>query len=208
MEKATKKKCRGRPCTFDREELVNSVMHMFWERGYNNLSFNEIAQETGLTRASLYNAFKSKEAPLLEALNHYFRHSPDSTLYKVQKGDSIGAAFHHMFTTACQMRAADEKRRGCMAINCINELMVNNEALGNKLAEMYDERRKLINRLFEQAIEQREIPSSTNSETMANLMLSFMSGFSVFCRTGITEKELLDLCYLFLEKIGLSNNAA
>ena len=78
------KKSAGRPRSFDRDQLIEKVMHLFWDRGYKDLSFNEIATATGLTRASLYNSFKSKDALFFEALKTYSSSTPDVLFTQVK----------------------------------------------------------------------------------------------------------------------------
>ncbi len=202
IEKIAAKKPRGRPASFDREELVAQVMELFWEKGYRNLSLNEIAKETGLTRASLYNAFETKEALFLESVKYYFSSSPDAALDHIKSGDPVGPVFYRLFDEASISRAADQKRRGCLAINCISELIATNTELGNILAEMYDGRRKLMKKLIKQAIVQKELPVDTNPETTANMIQAFMSGFSIFSKNGMSEKKLQAMCHGFLENVG------
>lgn len=201
-EKTTVKKYRGRPTSFNREELVAQVMELFWERGYNNLPLNEIAKETGLTRASLYNAFETKEALFLEAVTYYFSSSPDAALDHIKSGDPVGPVFYRLFDEACKSRAADEKRRGCLATNCISELIASKTELGETLAGMYDGRRKLIKRLIKQAIVQKELPEKTDPETTANMIQTFMSGFSIFSKNVVSEKKLQAMCHCFLKQVG------
>lgn len=202
--KTKTKKCRGRPASFDREELITQVMELFWERGYNNLALNEIAKETGLTRASIYNAFKTKEALFLEAINHYFAGSPDAVLDHIKKGDPVGPAFYQLFDEASSSRAADKKRRGCLAVNCMSELMTSNSELGKTLCGMFDGRRRLMQNLILQAVEQKELPEETDAETAANMIQAFMSGFSVFSKNGIAEEKLQAMCRGFLKNLGFA----
>lgn len=65
----------GRPRSFDRDAAVNSAMLLFWERGYDRASLDELRRtmggDKGLSSASFYAAFESKEALYREALSRY-----------------------------------------------------------------------------------------------------------------------------------------
>lgn len=204
QKKTATKKYRGRPKLFSREELVAQVMELFWEKGYNNLSLNEIAKETGLTRASLYNAFTTKEALFLEAVNYYAAHSADAALERIKSGERIGPVFYRLFDEASKSRAADKKRRGCLAINCINELIASNTELGETFAAMYDKRRMLIQKLIRQAIDQKELAADTDPELTANMIQTFITGFSIFSKNMASEKKLRAMSHGFLLKLGFS----
>lgn len=199
-------KRRGRPVTFDREEMIEQIMNLFWERGFSGLSFNEIAKETGLTRASLYNAFESKDALLIEVLKHYFVGSPDASLDKIEEGEPVGPAFYKMFNHACKWRASDKKHRGCLAINCLTELMGGSSDLSQTLRDMYENRRTLIVKLIKQAIKQKELPPDTEPDAVGSMILAYLSGFNTFSKNGASEAKLRRMCHTFLKQIGFKDN--
>ncbi|MGH1406539.1 MAG: TetR/AcrR family transcriptional regulator [Rhodomicrobiaceae bacterium] len=196
------KRSAGRPRSFDREQLIEKVMHLFWDRGYRDLSFNEIATATGLTRASLYNSFKSKEALFFEALQNYSSSTPDVLLTKVKDGEPVGPVFYQVFAHAAKLRASEEKKRGCFTVNCFAELAGDDTTVGQELANLMEEKRAVIVRLIDQAVRQKELPKDTDAETTANLVMAFLSGFSLFSKGGASEKTLFSMCTSFLQQIG------
>ena len=56
------KRGRGRPAVFDRAKALNRAMKLFWERGYEGTSFDELIAAMGICASSFYNSFGSKEA--------------------------------------------------------------------------------------------------------------------------------------------------
>ncbi len=61
----------SRELSFDKEEILNKVMYLFWEKGYESTSMGDIIEVTGLLKGSLYNAFKSKENLFSLCLENY-----------------------------------------------------------------------------------------------------------------------------------------
>ena len=52
---------RGRPRTFDREQALRSALEVFWERGYDGATLEELqAAMGGIAPPSFYAAFRSK----------------------------------------------------------------------------------------------------------------------------------------------------
>ncbi len=198
----TEKKNRGRPSIFNRQEVLEKAMNLFWENGYRNLSFNEIAQETGLTRASLYNAFQDKESLFIEAFDHYFMQSPDHILQNIEDGQPIGPAFVLVFKSAANAFGKDDKKRGCMGVNCMNELMNGDDELSQHVGKMYEKYKNFLNDLVKKAVRQGEIPQNTDTQVVANLILTFMNGFSVMSKSKSNEEQLNDMALLFLQNIG------
>ena len=193
-----KKRNRGRPASFNKQLLLETVMQIFWDRGYKDVSFNEIAQRTGLTRASLYNAFETKEALFIETLQYYFERSPDSLLYSIDNGDLVGPVLFRIFKKAAKLYTSNEQRRGCFGVNSMNELMADPTELGKHIKGMYESYKLLLKACIRQAIEQRELPESTNPESTAQIIFIFMNGFSVLSKSETTEKTLCVLAHDFL----------
>lgn len=201
---ATQAKSRGRPASFCRDELVKTVMDLFWERGYQALSFNEIASATGLTRASLYNAFKTKEALFLECMRLYNANSPLALVETCAEGEPVGPLLFEVFDRICAERAKDTQNRGCLAANTFSELAASGTRLGAKVKAAQARKTANLSRLMRQAVRQGELPEDTDAETTAQVILAFMSGLSARSKTGATRHKLNKMSRLFLHNIGFA----
>jgi len=150
---------------------------MFWAQSYHNVSINEIAQKTGLTRTSVYNSFKTKDELFIEALNCYCEKAPDRILKNVNEG-------------------------GCMIANCMSELIGGDGVVGDYINNMYVEYRKRLNGLVQQAIRQGELPESTEPEVAAHMILIFINGFSTFSKSILSEEKLKGIADGFMVSLG------
>ncbi len=56
---------------FDKEEVLDRAMNLFWKKGYNGTSIRDLEKATGLGKSSLYNTFGGKEALFLVTLKRY-----------------------------------------------------------------------------------------------------------------------------------------
>lgn len=61
----------ARPREFDEDQVLDSVLALFWSRGFEATSVQDLVDATGLNRASLYNAFGDKEALYRKVLERY-----------------------------------------------------------------------------------------------------------------------------------------
>lgn len=61
----------ARPISFDPDSVLDEAMSLFWTRGYHRVSVEDIVQNTGLNRHSLYTRFGSKFGLLKAVLDRY-----------------------------------------------------------------------------------------------------------------------------------------
>jgi TetR/AcrR family transcriptional repressor of nem operon len=56
---------------FDRDEVLERAMHLFWDGGYNATSIQDLEARLGINRTSLYREFGSKHSLFLAVLDRY-----------------------------------------------------------------------------------------------------------------------------------------
>src|SRR6201996_8931615 len=61
----------GRPREFDMDQAVERALKLFWSRGYEGTSISDLTTALGITRASLYAAFGSKEGLFQRVMDRY-----------------------------------------------------------------------------------------------------------------------------------------
>src|ERR1700743_3522276 len=61
----------GRPREFDLDQALERALDLFWRRGYEGTSMSDLTDALGITRASLYAAFGSKEGLFQRVMDRY-----------------------------------------------------------------------------------------------------------------------------------------
>jgi TetR/AcrR family transcriptional repressor of nem operon len=61
----------ARPREFEEQQVVENLMKVFWDKGYEATTMQDLVAASGLLKGSLYGAFGDKQALYLAALKHY-----------------------------------------------------------------------------------------------------------------------------------------
>ena len=111
----------ARPKAFDCAQALLAAMQVFWVKGYEATSLEDLLAAMKIGRQSLYDTFGDKRALFMEALVQY-RELTDAYLRGcLADAPTVKAAFQRLF-----MQVVDEpeahQRRGCLLINSAVEL--------------------------------------------------------------------------------------
>src|ERR1700746_337559 len=93
------KRGRGRPKSFDRTAAIEQAMELFWDRGYEGTTFDDLVGAMKLSPSSFYHEFGSKERLYREAVDYYLSVST-SYLRGFSSHRSTRAAFRRLLEEA------------------------------------------------------------------------------------------------------------
>src|SRR4029077_11818665 len=104
------------------QKRLDRAMDLFWERGYYDVSVDELVNRTGLHRAAVYGQFGSRQR-LFEATLRRYRETIVANFFAELEPPSAGLAEIQRFFLAISRAAArPEKRTGCLMINTTCEV--------------------------------------------------------------------------------------
>ena len=112
----------ARPREFDADRALDGALQLFWAKGYEATSLDEICDATGLSRSSLYGAFGDKRALLLRSLERYSEGGSARIAARLDATRPIRAALLALLEDFIAQIVAGPGRRGCFIGNCAAEL--------------------------------------------------------------------------------------
>jgi len=179
----------GRPRTFDADEILNLVVQVFWEKGYEATSMSDVVAATGLNKSSLYNAFGSKDQLFDMALARYIGARTQMIANVLDRGSQGLADVELLFDDLWAEVAESNDHRGCLAINTSTELGQRDEGVATIGGQFRSAIRGGLSAAFSRAADLGEIdPAQVGNYTA--VMLSFILGMAVTVRSGASNEEV------------------
>ena len=171
---------------FDKEEVIDKVTDLFWRKGYNGTSMQDLVDVTGLNRSSIYNTFGDKFQLFEESLKHY-QYTQNQFLRKsFSEAQSPKQAIMSLFRgISDDIKAGNQK--GCMITSCTSELGGEDQKITNFLIENKERVVASFSALIEGAQQLGEIPEDKNPKTLALYLFSSLQGLRV---TSMIETDL------------------
>ena len=107
---------------FDTHEALHKAMEVFWSRGYEAASIQDLVKHMGINRQSLYDTFGDKHALYLQALDLYSQVETRKLFELLEKRGSVRKALRQLFAGVVEGALGDGPRRGCFMSNAMSEL--------------------------------------------------------------------------------------
>jgi TetR/AcrR family transcriptional repressor of nem operon len=112
----------ARPREFDVVEALDRAMGVFWNKGYEATSLDDLCEVTGLSRSSFYSTFGSKRKLLLQSVDRYVERRTPRLVEALNKPVPVRAAFAGLLAEFIDQIVSGAGRKGCFLGNCAAEL--------------------------------------------------------------------------------------
>jgi AcrR family transcriptional regulator len=183
---------RGRPRSFDAEQVLERARAVFWDLGYAATSLDELSAATGLNRPSLYGAFGDKHALYLAAL----RRSRDEALagiaHLLSQPGTLRDNLAQLYTRAIgAYRRGEKGQRGCFLIGTGVTQAVDDVEARAVMADFLTRADTLFVDRFSRA--ESEIAAGLTPQTAAPLASATLQSLAIRARAGTDEARLLEV---------------
>jgi TetR/AcrR family transcriptional regulator, transcriptional repressor for nem operon len=127
----------GRPRQFSDTAAVDAAMDVFWSKGYEATSTQDLCESTGLGRGSLYNAFGSKHQLYEEVVRRYSEIGSAPQLELLERPGPAKDRLRALMISVIDTDMNDPERRGCLAINAAVDAGGRNEAVAETTRRLF-----------------------------------------------------------------------
>jgi TetR/AcrR family transcriptional repressor of nem operon len=180
----------ARPREFDEEAVLNAAVQCFWSRGYEATSVRDLIEKTGITAASLYNAFGDKHSLYQKALDHYVEGSIAERIRRCE-GLTPREAISAFFTEILTRSLGDRDHKGCMLVNAALDVASHDPDFQTIVAGVLIRIEAFFLGCVQAGQANGSITRSLPAETLAQHLLAVLMGVRVLARVR-PEPALLE----------------
>jgi TetR/AcrR family transcriptional repressor of nem operon len=180
----------ARPREFDETAAMKAAIRRFWAEGYEATSVRDLADDMGITCASLYNAFGDKRSLYRQALDHYV----ENGLGKRLRGYETLAprkAIDAFFADSITRSLDDPARRGCMLVNAALDVAPHDPELRSAVSDVLARIEAFFRRNIAAGQKAGSITRSQRPKVLAQHLLALHLGLRVLARVR-PERRMLE----------------
>jgi TetR/AcrR family transcriptional regulator, transcriptional repressor for nem operon len=180
----------ARPREFDEEAVLDAAVNCFWAQGYEATSVRDLVEKTGITGASLYNAFGDKRALYRKALDHYIEASIADRMRRCAKlapREAISAFLAEIVKRSLE----DRQRKGCMLVNAALDVASHDPEFRHAVADVLVRIERFFFKCVKAGQADGTITRSLSADNLARHLLGVLMGIRILARVR-PERTLLE----------------
>jgi len=176
---------------FDQDQALSKALQLFWMKGYEATSMQELVEAMGVNRASLYQTYGNKYDLYVASMDRYIDTSIGLFNQTLENpGPALGglkALFQNLVLNSLQ-----GGMHGCFINNTAVELGVHDPALAKKIRDVWNQFEDVFTQMIQRAIDNGELKSDVDVKITAQLLNTQLQGLMVQSKTSISKKKLFD----------------
>jgi len=177
-----------RKIEFDPDLALHCAMMVFWEKGFNGTSYDDLVSRTGVSRASLYKKFGDKKAVFLKVLDRYKQDIMVPMMQELsQKGASKQSLIEYFKHLKQIFESMDNSNNGCLLCNTNIEMASQDMEISAKITAMLEFNRSCFRNVLANAKLNKELDEHTNIEQMADYLTSCLMGLGVIAKSPLAQ---------------------
>ena len=172
-----------KPLTPRNEDIVERAMHLFWRRGYKKTSVEDLIQDAGVNRFSLYETFGGKHGLYLKALDKY---RDDVFLKRMDQIDHYEnglVGIKEYFESLEQFLIDSEGNFTCLMMNSQIELVPKDKKVAKKVSFYFEKMEATFSHALARAKNAGDLAENTNISDLAKLLTGSAQGMCVMSKS-------------------------
>jgi TetR/AcrR family transcriptional repressor of nem operon len=158
---------------FDYDQKLAAARNLFWEKGYNATSMNDLVDALQINRSSLYLTYGSKHDLFLKSLNSYIQEKEEEYRKEAAKSAAPLKAIECVVRSVLKTVLCDNKT--CLSLNSTFELARTDKDVNKLLKKQTLTAVRLFEGLLQQAKDSGELKTDKNARVLAHFIVLGMS---------------------------------
>ena len=175
---------------FDERQALLSAMLVFWEKGYEGTSINDLEQAMGLKRTSIYNAFGNKSAIYEQVMSCYKESVMSVLIAELDAGPDIREGVRRMLNAALDIHFSEDNPGGCLLVLSVVESGQHDAQSQASMQQTIKELKTTLQKRLSKAKKSGQLSKDLDASSTATTIATTMVGMMVMGKANFTRGSL------------------
>ncbi|GAB6991196.1 TetR/AcrR family transcriptional regulator [Paenibacillus pini] len=188
----------GRHKEFDEGLAVEQALELFWAKGYESTSIQDLCDHMGIHRGSLYDTFGDKKALFIRCLDR-FRQITDDDMYSILSKNTtdpkqqLKQFFEAVIDNSMNNASLN---RGCFFANTTLGAVAREPEVASRVEAHYDFTEQVYYQFVIRAQQSGHLKKGLSPREVARFLVNTKQGLSVLANTATERGVLEDACHV------------
>jgi TetR/AcrR family transcriptional repressor of nem operon len=189
----------ARPREFNAETALERAMELFWSKGYEATSLDDLCEVTELSRSSLYATFGNKRSLLLQSVDRYVEQRNPRMAALLAQPLPIRDAFAALAGQFIDQIVSGPGRRGCFLGNCAAELPRGDRAALARVRRALESTAATFRDALARAKARGELRADVDVDALARFLTAGFQGLRLVGKVDPRRAVLEDIAATMLQ---------
>ena len=190
MQRAKAQPARmGRPREFSEADALDAAMRVFWEKGYEGASLDDLTRAMKINRSSLYSSFGDKESLFRRVVDRYGQ-GPMSFLREALNQRRARAVIETLLRGTLTFLSDSTHPKGCLTLQGGLTCGTGSERVKQMMIDWRESGLAQLQKRMQQARLERDLPKNVDPASLARYVFILMNGLGVQAANGASAAEM------------------
>jgi TetR/AcrR family transcriptional repressor of nem operon len=175
---------------FDENEVLAKAIQIFWYKGYNATSMQDLVDGLGISRSSLYDTYTDKHTLFIKALESYQCNGAQGIQEIIDKTVSARETVKKLLEFATNDMLDDKQQKGCFMVNAEVEVAPHDAEVNNLVCRNDQHMEEAFFKVIQKGIDSGEIKKQ-DARALARFIFNALKGMRVTAKST-TDKAAFD----------------
>lgn len=198
----------GRTRTFDTDAVLDQIVDLFWQHGFEGVAIQDVCAATGLNPGSLYAAFGDKQGMFVQAMQRYIQSVSQQTIVRLHRQSSGMAGIRDYFAALLDAMVDGKRQWGCLVTNTVVAFATREPAVAEALRLHLTRLEAAFSGALERAKQAGEVDPAISTAAAAAFLVCTVQGLNVLARTRPGRSTLEQVCVHALRSLESCGSSA
>lgn len=175
---------------FDERQALIAAMLVFWEKGFEATSIQDLEEAMGLKRTSIYNAFGNKRQIFNRILQCYKESVMSALFVAMDEAPNIREGLKRLLNGALDIHFDTDNPGGCLVVLSVLESGQHDEASSDELMQTIQDLKTGLQQRLKKAKQSGELSPDLDVAVTATTIASIMTGMMVLGKAHFSRASL------------------
>lgn len=180
----------ARPREFDPKETLQTAIEVFWERGYQATSVDEVIRRSGVAKYGIYGTFGTKRELFMKVLEQYASDRQKDIQRSIRQPDAALPEILAFFDEVPKLITSKAYPGGCLIAKTGVEVGLHDPEIRDFVKNFFRDTANALKNCLKRAVERGQLDEATDISSLASYLVTEFRTVLLLASSGSSRREI------------------